>query len=744
MTVYRKTFLFGCILGILGVMAEMTPLFDSLDQSIGLQALFALRGKRAPPPETLVVSIDRESAQRLGFPRDAAKWPRSAHAELLDVLRTGGAAVIAFDILFDESRNLQDDEKFAEAIRKAGNVILCGCTLSEHILLHGPGRKEEGSVMIETFVPPIEILSGAALATAAFPLPRIPARIDQCWTFKLGNAPTLPVVALQLYALDVYDAFAATLEKNHVSFGIDLPKDRESLRGQGRVQQAIRAIRDQFVEHPSLAPAVREAVARSPDVRDDERKARLARALIRMYSGEESRFINYYGPAKTIATVPYFRFIETLGEGLDFRGKAVFVGYSEDFRTEQLGGFQTVFSGEGSEDLSSVELAATVFSNLLEGSSIGVIDPRLQLLLLFAWGLLVGMISRALKVSFAVPAVAALAAVYFAIAYHQFRFNHLWLPLFIPLLLQAPVGITGAVVWHYLDVKKGREDVRKAMGFYLPDDVIDHMVKNISDFKDRSEIVHGTVLFADAEKYSTLAETMAPDDLKRFINRFYEVLFAPVKKHGGRVFDVVGDAMLAIWYAESLSAGTRSKPCRAALEMAGTVRAFNDSSHGPKLPVRIGLHSGHVSIGTVGAIDHYEYRAVGDCVNTASRLEGLNKHLKTRILVSEDVIAGIDDFLTRPLGRFLLAGKVNAVPVHELISEREAANVEKLRLCDAFGQALEAYREKRWGEAIGIFENILEESPEDGPSRFYLALCRGFLAEPPPDGWDGSVSLSQK
>jgi len=178
--------------------------------------------------------------------------------------------------------------------------------------------------------------------------------------------------------------------------------------------------------------------------------------------------------------------------------------------------------------------------------------------------------------------------------------------------------------------------------------------------------------------------------------------------------------------------------------MAGAVRAFNDSSHGPKLPVRIGLHSGHVSIGTVGAIDHYEYRAVGDCVNTASRLEGLNKHLKTRILVSEDVIAGIDDFLTRPLGRFLLAGKVNAVPVHELISERGGANEERLRLCDAFGRALEAYREKRWGEAIGLFEKILEESPEDGPSQFYLALCRRFLAEPPSDGWDGSVSLSQK
>ncbi len=145
--------------------------------------------------------------------------------------------------------------------------------------------------------------------------------------------------------------------------------------------------------------------------------------------------------------------------------------------------------------------------------------------------------------------------------------------------------------------------------------------------------------------------------------------------------------MLAIWYGESLSAETRSGPCRAALEMAAAVAAFNSSADGPKLPVRIGVHSGHVSIGTVGAVDHYEYRAVGDCVNTASRLEGLNKYLKTRILVSEDVIAGIDDFLTRPLGRFILAGKVNALAVHELISERGKAHGDQFLLCDTFGRA---------------------------------------------------------
>ncbi len=672
------------------------------------------------------------------------KWPRSAHAELLDVLTAGGARFVAFIILFDEHRDPQGDEKFATAIKKAGNVILCGCTFSEHILLHRTDRKAEGTVMVETFVPPIDLLARNALATASFPLPRMPARVDQCWSFKLGNTPTLPVVAFQIYGMDVYDVFASAIKTMNVSRSGKLPGDRESLLGQGRAQLAVRELRDQFQEFPALEQSVLHSMSNLPDVAGDPKKASLVRSLIDMYTGNESRFINYYGPARTITTIPYYKVINSLGNGLDFRGKAIFVGISEDFRAEQVSAFRTVFSGPESQDLSSVELAATVFSNLLDGSTIEMISSGMQLLLLFIWGLLVGFVSRFFTAIRAIIVVCLLSAVYFAAAYYQFKINYIWLPVFLPLLTLSPIAIIGSIVYHYLEVRKEREDVRKAMGFYLPDDVIDHMIENITDFKDKSEDVQGTVLYADAENYSTLAEKMEPAELKRFMNRFCEVLFSPVKTYQGRVSDIVGDAMLALWYGEALSAETRVRPCRAALEMARAVAEFNTGADSPKLPIRIGLHSGHFSIGTVGAMDHYEFRAVGDCVNTASRLEGLNKQLKTRILVSEDVIAGIEEFLTRPLGRFILVGKVNSVPVHELICERDKANGGQVFLCETFSRALDAYRKKHWEEAILLFEEVLEMSPNDGPSRFYLKLCREFLVKPPPDGWEGSVSLAAK
>ena len=743
MSRYSKALIWGVLIGALGLVGFSLNYINECDQRIGLDFLFNMRGPIKPPPDVVIVAIDKASAQRLNLPRDPVRWPRSLHGRLVDIISKEGAGVISFDLLFDEYRDPIDDNRLAQSIQKAGNVILCGAIMSEYIRLRSGGHKAEGSVMIETFVPPIPLLAAPALATASFPLPRVPMRVDQCWSFKLGNVPTLPVVMLQVFGMDVYDEFIANLVKIDPLLIEALPRNKASLLTYGKLQNSVRMLRDLFENDPLLAKKVLEELDRSQVFKTDEIKAKKLQAIIWMYAGEESQFINYYGPPGTITRVPYFKVIEG-GSGFDFKGKTVFVGVTEDLRAEQMGGFYTVFSQASGDNLSSVELAATVFSNLLERRSIDGISPAAQAVMLFVWGLAVGFLCRQLPGYRAAIIVVAMCLVYVGAVYHQFRENNLWLPLFVPVLIQAPVAIVAASVWHYRNIRRERENVRKAIGYYLPDNVIDSMVENITDFKTKSDMVHGTVLYADAEKYSTLAETMSPTELKEFMNRYYETVFGPVKKYKGRVLDVVGDAMLAIWYGESPGADVRVNPCQAALEIAAAVAAFNDDSRNSRLPIRIGLHTGHVSLGSVGAHDHYEYRAVGDCVNTASRLEGLNKYLKTRILVSDDVLAGIGEFLTRPLGKFILAGKVNAVSVHELICRGEEADDAKIALCEMFNRALETYRGQLWNVAIDLFENILAVHADDGPSHFYLKLCREFMLKPPPAGWDGYVNLSVK
>ena len=162
------------------------------------------------------------------------------------------------------------------------------------------------------------------------------------------------------------------------------------------------------------------------------------------------------------------------------------------------------------------------------------------------------------------------------------------------------------------------------------------------------------------------------------------------------------------------------------------------------LHTRIGLHSGYISLGSVGAINHYEYRPVGDIVNTASRIEKLNKYLDTRILVSEEVLQQIEGFLTRKLGEFIFVGKSKPVTVYELISRTEESIEQQRNLCAVFTEGLNAYYEQSWEEAIKAFYESAKIYQQDGPSTFYLHLCEKYKVNPPGEVWDGWVRLKNK
>lgn len=259
-----------------------------------------------------------------------------------------------------------------------------------------------------------------------------------------------------------------------------------------------------------------------------------------------------------------------------------------------------------------------------------------------------------------------------------------------------------------------------------------------------SQIVYGVCLNTDAERYTTLSENMDPEELSRFLNRYYETIFKPVKQYGGLVSDVIGDSMMAIWVESNSEINIRKQACLAALDIVRAMFHFNKSSTMLSLPTRIGLHFGRMSLGKIGAIDHYEYRPVGDIVNTASRLEGLNKYLGTKILVSQEAHEQIDGILTRGLGKFLLSGKSKPLTVYELICRNEESSEEKTRLCRIFSEALRAFWKQSWDAAIEMFHEAMEIDGEDGPSIFYSKLCENYKYNPPGEMWTGLVYFKTK
>ena len=194
--------------------------------------------------------------------------------------------------------------------------------------------------------------------------------------------------------------------------------------------------------------------------------------------------------------------------------------------------------------------------------------------------------------------------------------------------------------------------------------------------------------------------------------------------------------MLALWAKAHPEAALRNQACVAALDIADATDWFNRSNQNLQLLTRIGLHSGHISLGNVGAIDHYEYRPTGDIVNTASRMEGLNKYLGTRVLVSKEVLHQLDHFLARELGEFIFAGKSKPIMVYELICRKEASNLQIRSLCKTFSEALCAYRKQSWTDAMERFHDSLKFDEQDGPSCFYLNLCKKYREKPPGEGWE--------
>lgn len=750
MATLLKALGFGFVVGLLGVVLSFTHAAKHFEEDLGLDLLFTLRGIKTPPPEAVVVSIDRDSSENLHVPDNPDKWPRSVHAKLVDRLVQAGVKAITFDVHFIEPKVPEDDRLFEEAIRRAGNVILADAMRAKDIPIASSGSGPADATNIVKLTKPYEPFAREAIGTAPFVLPRIPFKVNQYWTFQqgAGDAPTFPIVTLQEYGRDAFAQLLQLVKQANPAYADTLPLDVEGERLARGLVGMMRDLRDRFEGDPALAQQVRDMLERSDVRQADPQRYRLLKALINVYAGEETRYVNYYGPPGTIPTIHYDQALKIGmpdGPNFDVKDKVVFVGLSEVLLAERKDSFYTVFSKANGVFIGGVEIAATAFLNILDDTIVRPLGVLTHLVLVLLWGVAIGVVCRLLPVSVAAMTSLGLGGLYLAAAAYQFQSQQSWLPLVVPLLVQMPFGFGTAVLWNYMETDQERKNMRKAFGLYLPNDVVDQLAKDIANIKGTTQVVYGTCLFTDAGDYTSLSERMSPKELSDFLGRYFEALFQPVRKHDGLIVDLKGDSILAIWKGPQDEPALRKKACLAALEMAESVARFNQSVAPYSLPTRIGLHAGEFTIGAVGAVDHFEYRPTGDVVNTASRVEGFNKYVGTQIAVSKEVIQGLDGLLTRELGAFRLKGKGKPLGLHELVSRAEPIDQTQREACAIFAEGLAAFRSRSWEQAGATFKQCIDFTGKDGPSQFYLSLCEQYLKSPPTEEvWDAVVTLEKK
>jgi adenylate cyclase len=718
--------------GLAGLILSAGMLGGKIEARLGQFVLFHLRGALPPPPEVVVVAVDRASAETMGLPSGSRPWPRSLHARTIEKLTARGAAVIAFDLMFS-APDLDGDDVLATALRKAGCVVL----------LRGLERRIVGggsAIEIDRPIDPIPKLAEAAAAIAPFPLPKVPARVDRFWTFHgVAGEPTVPSVVLQLAAQDIAHRWTELLATEPDLPGFDLKEWTGP-----NLTIAMQRLHAAFRAKPETAGRLRARLQTGEW--DGADKHRLA-ALIGLYAGEDSRYLNLRGPAGTVRTVKYASVFSDFPERPDpvfedLSAKVVFIGVSELHSTTQADAYDTVFSALNGINVTGAEIGATAFADLAEESS-----PRSSVPAAIVEVLLVALLLSAAASSgrvFVLLGTGGLLVIAIVVAgWYAFVTQHVFLPLANPILFQIPVGVLTALWCMRGEERRQRERMVGAARQYLPEEVVRRLASGPLHGSSHlaGEVRHSVCLASDIEGFTTLSERLTPDAVQTLLNQYFQGMFDVMQQHGGVISDISGDGVMCVWSGPAFSSSACDGAVSAAMELLEFVRQFNLRHPDQMLPTRIGIHAGSALVGVVGGAGRYASTVVGNVANTASRIEGLNKQLSTRLLASEEVLNQVTGLILRPLGDFLLAGKSEPIRVSEVLGRIGDAHAAVL--AGSFAQAFESFRSGCWDEAVALLEALLHTHPDDGPSRYFLARALSMRADP-KEGLSALVSRMDK
>jgi len=295
---------------------------------------------------------------------------------------------------------------------------------------------------------------------------------------------------------------------------------------------------------------------------------------------------------------------------------------------------------------------------------------------------------------------------------------------------------------------KSMQSGLKAFLRYIPPDLMHRYLRPEGFAQLDGEMCHLTILFSDIKDFSSISEKMQPMALVRQLNEYLETISKQIAIHNGTLDKYIGDAVMSFWNAPNNVPRHAREACAATLNSRKPLRELFARWNSEGLPLfhtRVGIHTGDVIVGNIGSSVRLNYTIIGDAVNLASRLEGLNKTYGTKILISESSRneAG-SEFLTRPVDRVAVKGKSLSVQVYELIEWRVDASESQLELVNLTTLALAAYQGRQFLEAVQTYQSILERWPDDTLANVMLERAEQFAKTPPDQNWDGVYYADHK
>ncbi|MDO9567631.1 MAG: adenylate/guanylate cyclase domain-containing protein [Candidatus Desulfaltia sp.] len=734
--------MFAIFVGILAYLQGIS--FLDLMELKTIDLRFETRGQISPRPDVVLAVIDEKSIGKEG----KWVWPRSKIANLVTKLSKAGAGVIAFDIGFFE----EDDKKIVNTINEIQRTIHDHNIRKKEIdsylknlkkhanndqLLADAIRNSTAKIVLGYFfhTDPTES-SHISENQISIHKKNISGSRYKFIRYASGASQNIPLVEAKTPQSNIEIISTAT---DYSGFFNMLPDKDGVVRWMPGVFKCAEKL------YAPLSLIALSAYLESPiSINIGEYGVeRVQVGKIMVPTDELGRIlINYRGAGKTFPHIPVTDILNNNIADTVVKDKIVIVGATAvgiyDLRVTP---FENVFPG--------VEIHANVVDSIL--SKDFMYQPAwaaiFDIMAIIVAGLILGLVLPKAGGISGAAAGFSLFAGYILLCQYLFSQKGLILNLVYPLSVIILVYIS-ITAYKYFTESKQKKFIKDAFSTYLAPAVVKQLIESPEKLVLGGEERKITAFFSDIQGFTGISEGLTPKELVELLNEFLTETTNIILKYEGTVDKFEGDAIIAFFGAPNDLENQEEIACMACIDMQKRLSELREgwkTSGKPELYMRIGLCTGPAVVGNMGSKTRMDYTMMGDTVNIASRLEGVNKIYGIYMLIGETTFrkAG-DKIMAREIDSINVVGKKEPVRVYQLLGYKKDIGESMDKTIDNYSSGLYAYRNQDWEKAESFFKAVLELTPDDGPSKTMLLRCDEYKINPPPKNWDGSFTMKTK
>lgn len=450
-------------------------------------------------------------------------------------------------------------------------------------------------------------------------------------------------------------------------------------------------------------------------------------------------YVSYQGKPKTFRYISFNDLVDNRVDKETLKDKIILIGTTapglSDFRSTPMG-----------ELYPGVEVHANALASMLSDDrlSVPMRPPEQKTLEIVALVVIAVFLSTVLPRMSPLMSVAVWLAV---VALEAGATYHLWVESHTVVSPGALIAMTVSLfLWsfgyQFYSTFKNKNQFASLFGQYVPPELVKKMAEDPTKYSMQGKRAELTVMFSDVRGFTTISESLSPQELSEFINLYLTTMSRIVRQQDGTLDKYIGDCIMAFWGAPIENRNHALSAVSTALSMEEALQDMNRiclDKHWPTISIGIGLNTGHMSVGDMGSEVRKAYTVMGDSVNLASRLEGLTKHYGVVTLVSEYTAKQCPNIVFREVDLVTVKGKTEPVAVFEPIAYRSKISDEQMQLLEYSNNLLAMYRKRHFRELTSWHKDHSSQFSESDLKKFTWLYdqASAFIVNPPPEDWSG-------